>query len=133
MLGTASVASTPQIQADAYSASSGATTGSDGSLVAAAGDWVQYSNVNFGSGATALQMQLAAAEQSGLKIQLRVDSVKGQVIGTVKPPSAKSKSQVQTIRIRKTAGVHNLYLVFVGSKGQVNLNWLKLSTPQKKK
>jgi len=123
-----------QIQATAYTSASGASKGTDGSVVAAAGDWVQYSKVNFGAGATTLQMQVAAAQQSGLKIQVRVDGVNGTVIGTVRPASARSKSQVQTVRIRKTSGVHDLYLVVVGPKGQaVNLNWLQLTGITKKK
>lgn len=126
-----------QIKAASFDSVSGAQTAANGSVSASGGNWLRYSKLNFGGGVNAVEMQLvAAAQRAGLQIQLRLDGLNGPVVGTIHTPTGKSKptTRIQTARVRKITGVHDLYVVFVGRKGQVDINWLQFTaSPQKKK
>ena len=69
-------------------------------------------------------MSLAAVgNETGLKVQVRLDSTTGPVIGTIRPPTGKKakKEGMQSARVRKVTGVHDVVLVFVGKKGKVQV------------
>jgi arabinoxylan arabinofuranohydrolase len=83
------------------------------------GDWVGISNVDFGSaGATKFKANVAATTAGG-KIEVRLDSPTGPLVGTLNVPStggAQNWREVET-NISGATGVHRLFLVFSGSGG----------------
>lgn len=120
----APVSATSNIAAGTSAANLGTKPVADGSVMATAGDWLRYAAVDFGKGVTGIAMQLGGAGVDGnVKVQIRLDSATGQVIGTVRPPAGKKarKGSVESARVRKVTGVHDLYLVFTGKKGQVQV------------
>jgi hypothetical protein len=123
------------ILAGKASASLGTAPTPDGSVLGASGNWLKFTSVNFGKGARALQMQLAAiGSQAGLSVQLRLDNSKGSVIGTVRPPTTKhgKSAQTKSARVRKVSGVHDLYLVFAGRKGELSVQSFQFFAPPAK-
>lgn len=85
------------------------------------GDWVAVGNADFGSGASSFKANVASATGGG-KIEIRLDSATGPLVGMLNVPNtggAQSWQEVQTT-VSNAAGVHRLYLVFTGS-GSGNL------------
>jgi hypothetical protein len=119
---------TSMIQAESYTAMQGIAAKYAGIGYTDNGDWLQYKGVNFGSGVTAVQMNLAvAALYAGQKIEVRIDSVSGPLIGTIRPQATAGWSDytTQTASVANTTGVHDLYFVFVGTGGIANVDWFK--------
>lgn len=81
------------------------------------GSWVEYANINFGSGVSQFTIDLAVtAGYAGHQIQLRLDSPTGSVIGTLTTTatSAWNDFEAQSTAVSNVTGVHALYLVGVG-------------------
>lgn len=80
-----------------------------------AGDYALYQNFDFGSGANAFFANVAAVT-GGKKIQIRLDSPTGTVVGnlTVASTTGLTTFKTQHTGISKVTGVHNLYLTFTG-------------------
>lgn len=94
------------------------------------GDWAKYTAVNFGSGATSVDLRVAVDNASaGKTIELRIDSPTGTLIGShvVKGTGGWSSYQTQTASV-KVSGVHDLYLVGKGGEAIGNLDWLVFKT-----
>ncbi len=91
------------------------------------GDYVVYSNIDFGSGAKSFQVRTASGTEGG-KIEIRVDSVTGPLVGNC-PVSSSGDWQtwVNTeCDVEGVSGVHDLYLRFTGGSGYLfNINWWK--------
>jgi len=88
------------------------------------GDWAEYKNINFGSSTNWFGANVAGLSGKTGSIQIRLDSPTGPLMGTLKvnPSGAWNKYTYQYTQISKTTGVHNLFLVFVGtSDGIANL------------
>ena len=89
------------------------------------GSWIQFNNVNFGTGNfTKFVANLAVgAGYGGQKIVLHVDGLSGPTIGTLTTTSTGSWSTYdnQSTGIARVTGVHNLYIQFVGTTGIANL------------
>ena len=84
------------------------------------GDWVKYTAVDFGSGATSASINVAVAPAyAGRQIQLRLGSPTGPPIGalTVAATGGWSTFVTQTTPVSGASGVHDLYLVFTGGDG----------------
>jgi hypothetical protein len=77
------------------------------------GDWALYNDIDFGAGATSFTATVAALK-SGKRIQVRLDSANGTVIGTliVGATGGLTTFKPQRTAITKVAGVHNVYLTF---------------------
>lgn len=85
------------------------------------GDWIAVGNVDFGS-AGASTFKANVASTVGGKIEIRLDSATGPLVGTlnVNPTGgAQNWSEIQT-SVSNATGVHRLYLVFTGT-GSGNL------------
>ncbi len=94
------------------------------------GDWVHYSNIDFGAGASSVQLQLAVpVPNSGGKIELHVDSLAGPLIAThiVQTTGAYDIYFPQQLNITPVAGVHDVYLRVTGGSGIGNLDYLQFS------
>lgn len=86
------------------------------------GDWVAVGNVDFGSSGAASFKANVASTASGGKIEVRLDSATGTLVGTLNVPStggAQAWREVET-SISNATGVHRVYFVFTGS-GSGNL------------
>ncbi|HCU49210.1 MAG TPA: hypothetical protein DGG94_05270 [Micromonosporaceae bacterium] len=96
----------------------------------APGDWIAYSNVDFGS-PTALSVltRIASGATTSGTIQYRLDSATGPIIASV-PVSNTGGWQAWTTATTNLSGtatsVHTVYLTFTGTGGDfVNINWLQ--------
>jgi beta-glucosidase len=127
-------------QAESYTTQSGTQTesttdtggGQDVGYIAA-GDWLAYSTVDFGSTSPAsVTTRLASAATITGTVQYRLDSTTGPVIASV-PVSSTGGWQTwtgPTVNLSGTAtGVHTLYITFTtnGSGDFVNLNWFQFN------
>jgi len=110
------------LAASTFSSASGAQIAPNGSVSAAGGDWIGYGAIDFGTGVKSIQMQLVALTRKlGLRIQLRLDSLSGTLIGTLSPSGGRRGMVLHTQKAstRHITGIHALYLVVVGRKGQI--------------
>ena len=84
------------------------------------GDYIKLRNVDFGR---MFPRTFTARVSSGLRggtIEVRLDSIKGQVMATVNVPATGGWEEWQTIVVdvkAKVAGIHDLYFCFTGRKG----------------
>lgn len=95
------------------------------------GDYIKLQNVAFGN---RLPRTFTARVASGLRggqIEIRVDSLGGQLIGTLNVPGTGGWEQWQTMTIdlkSVVTGTHDLYFVFTGRKGPklFNFDWWEM-------
>ncbi|WP_227014009.1 carbohydrate-binding protein [Paenibacillus psychroresistens] len=122
------------IEAESYNGMSGIANNSTfvGSLDN--NDWAQYNNVPFAAGTTGFSANIAVdAAYAGQKIELRLDSTTGTLIGTltVQSTGGWNTFTTQSTTVTGASGTHNLYLVFKGANGLVegvgNLDWFKFT------
>lgn len=96
------------------------------------GDWMRLDNVDFGQfGAREFTVSAASGLRGG-SLELRVDSLRGRLLGTVEIGATGGWERWQTFTTsmpRIATGVHDLYLVFHGRKGPelFNLEWWEMS------
>lgn len=89
--------------------------------------------VDFGSESNnqlTFQARVASAGGSGSKIEIRIDSISGPLIGTCEVTGTGGWQTWETKEcpISQASGIHNLYLVFTGGEGYLfNLNWIKFA------
>lgn len=92
------------------------------------GDWVKFTAIDFGSGATEVSMRLAVADSyAGKTIELRLGSLTGTRLGmlTVAGTGGWSTFTTQTAPVAAIGGVHDLYVTFAGGSGVGNLDSLQ--------
>jgi hypothetical protein len=84
------------------------------------GNYLTYSSINFGSGASSFKVLVATT--SATKIEIRLNSSGGTLLGTLNVASTGSFDtyQEQTCSVSSISGTNNLYLVFSGA---VNIDW----------
>ena len=92
------------------------------------GSWVGYQGINFGSGLTKFNANIAVtAPYAGQKIEVFVDSMNSAPIAILTTVSTGSWTTFQwenTGLLNTVTGVHNVYIEFVGTYGIANLmNW----------
>ena len=95
------------------------------------GDYIKLQNVDFGH---AVPRTFTARVASGLRggsIELHLDSLGGQLLGTLTVPATGGWEQWQTLTTDLTAiakGTHDLFLVFTGRKGPklFNFDWWEM-------
>ena len=118
-----------QIEAESFNNKSGAVKteacgeGGENLGYISTGDWVQYSNIDFGNGAASFQARVAYTVDTG-KIYIRLDSPAGTQIGTLTGPDTGNAQTYTTVTcpVTSATGVHDLYLCF---DAWLNLNWFK--------
>ncbi|AMM89142.1 MULTISPECIES: glycoside hydrolase family 43 protein [Bacillus] len=82
------------------------------------GDWVALGNVDFGSnGARTFKANVASTV--GGKIEVRLGSANGRLVGTLNVPSTGGTQNWREIEtsINGASGVHNVFFVFTGTGG----------------
>lgn len=95
------------------------------------GDYIKLQNVHFCS---KLPRTFTARVASGLRggqIEIRIDSIKGQLLGCLEVPATGGWEQWQTLTTDLTSiarGSHDLYFVFTGRKGPklFNFDWWEM-------
>ncbi len=98
------------------------------------GDYIKVRGVDFGDGATSLELRVATTS-SNSKVEVRLDSQTGKLVGTCALASTGGMQTwaTQTCAIREASAVHDLFFVFTGGSGSLlNFNWWKFigsSTP----
>ena len=87
------------------------------------GEYIKLRGVDFGKGAK--QFNIAAASTGGVTVNLRLDSNKGPVVGTVTIGKTGSveKYRVFSGKVKNVAGVHDLYICFDKASGDVRLDY----------
>ena len=89
-------------------------------------EYIRLRGVDFGEkGAKQFSIVAAAAAQAGCTITLRLDSTKGDVVGTVDVKSTGSVDKYRSFaaKVKGATGVHDLYLCFSKASGDVRLDW----------
>ncbi len=100
------------------------------------GDWVAVGNADFGTeGAETFKANVASTV--GGKIEIRLDSATGTLVGTLNVGAtggAQTWKEVETT-ISKVTGVHNVYLVFTGTgtSNLFNVDYWQFTAPAKQR
>ncbi|HWE04723.1 MAG TPA: carbohydrate-binding protein [Tepidisphaeraceae bacterium] len=84
-----------------------------------AGNWVEYTNIDFGTGISKVTFEFAVANAwAGQQVILRLDSPTGTKIGTLTATGTGGWGiyAAETAAVKGATGVHNLYLC-MGGKG----------------
>ena len=89
------------------------------------GKYIRLRGVDFAQGAK--QFAVTAAAAGGCTVTLRLDKPNGPIIGTVdvKETGSVEKYREFTAKVKNAAGVHDLYICFGKTKGDVRLDWWK--------
>jgi arabinoxylan arabinofuranohydrolase len=93
------------------------------------GDFIKVGGVEFGKGAKKFEASVASAKQGG-SIEIHLDSITGSLLGTcnVKNTGASNSWKVQSCKVSKMKGIHDLYFVFKGGEGDLfNFDWWKFN------
>jgi N-acetyl-beta-hexosaminidase len=124
-----------QIQAESYNNQTETTTDTGGGQdvgYITPGDWLGYTNVDFGTPtAASVTTRLASGASSGT-IQYRLDSTTGPIIASVPVTSTggwQTWTSTTTNLSGSATGVHTVFLTFAGTAGAdfVNLNWFQFN------
>ncbi|MDG0811509.1 carbohydrate-binding protein [Cohnella rhizosphaerae] len=94
------------------------------------GDYIAFSNVDFGSGASTFQVRVAS-NASGGAIEARLDGVNGTLVATAQVPGTGGWQNWTTVTTNASGatGVHTLYLKFTGGSGNLfNMLWFKFAS-----
>ncbi|WP_299217259.1 carbohydrate-binding protein [uncultured Aquimarina sp.] len=118
-----------QIEAEDFCEQSGIQTGTANSFVGWVndGDWVEYENVDFGSGANSIEIS-ASSGTSGGTIEIRQGSVSGTLLGAAEVTNTGSFTSWETLTasISQVSGEQDIYFVFTGGSGYLlDVDWFK--------
>nr|WP_262502849.1 carbohydrate-binding protein [Prolixibacter bellariivorans] len=89
------------------------------------GDYIKVRSVDFGKRAESFEASVASASGGG-KIEIHLDSVTGTLLGVcpVKNTGGWQDWDVQSCKVKKVKGVHDLFFVFKGAQGNLfNFDW----------
>ena len=89
------------------------------------GSFIKVKGVDFGLGATSLDVRVASAGSGG-NIEVRLDSQTGTLVGTcaVSGTGGAQTWATKSCAISGASGVHDLFFVFTGGSGSLfNFNW----------
>lgn len=92
------------------------------------GDYIKVRSVDFGKGVGKFEANVASASVGG-KIEIRIGSIDGELLGIceVKNTGSFQNWAVQSCKVKKAKGVHDLYFVFKGGEGKLfNFDWWSL-------
>ncbi|WP_299682846.1 carbohydrate-binding protein [uncultured Dokdonia sp.] len=92
-------------------------------------DFLVYENVDFGNGASSVNVRIASGANFEGTMELRLGSTTGNLIGVVSFGNTGGYQSWVTkeANIQETSGLSDLYLVFQGGEGIGNINWFRFS------
>lgn len=94
------------------------------------GDYIKVKNVDFQDGVTSFEARVSSAANDA-KIELRLDSLDGPLLGTCDVSGASSWT-TKTCAVSGGSGKHDLFLKFVGGNGDLfKFNWWRFTGPTK--
>lgn len=99
------------------------------------GDYISFYGINFGEGAESFSARVASNTNGG-NIELRLDSVIGELIGTCSVSGTGDWQQWKTVTcpVSEVTGTHELYLVFrsksPNSDYLMNINWFQFKAKE---
>jgi len=88
-------------------------------------DYIKIRSVDFQHGAEQFEARVKALV-SDANIEVRIDSIEGPILGKLKVGSNRKTQKWKTKKCKliKTKGIHDLYLIFKGEKGDLmNFDW----------
>ena len=87
------------------------------------GEYIRLRGVDFGTGAK--QFAITAAATGTATVTLRLDSQDGPAIGTavIKSTGSVEKYKSFSAKVKNATGVHDLYICFDKTQGDVRLDW----------
>lgn len=88
----------------------------------AAGAWVQYNSIDFGK-KRLKSIAVRAVSPAGGSIEVRINSVNGPVLATIKVPVSNDWQVVKTPLLQYEPGVHNLFVV-LKDNNKVEADWV---------
>ncbi len=88
------------------------------------GEYIRLRGVDFGDSG-AKKFLLCAAAEGSCVVTLRLDAVDGPAVGmmTISPTGSVEKYKLLSAKVNQAQGVHDLYLCFDRSKGDVRLDY----------
>ncbi|WP_305788082.1 glycoside hydrolase family 43 protein [Symbioplanes lichenis] len=93
------------------------------------GDWIKVKGAAFGAGATSFSASVASASAGG-RLELRLDSTSGPVVGTCTVGGTGGWQNWSTVScpVSGATGTRDLYLRFAGGSGYLfNVDWWQFS------
>jgi hypothetical protein len=90
-------------------------------------NYIKVKSVDFGAGAKKFEASVASVSKGG-QIEVRLNNVEGQLLGTCKVKNTGDWQNWKTMscKLNKIEGVHDICFVFKGKDGQLfNLDWWK--------
>ena len=94
------------------------------------GDYIKVRSIDFMKGSKTFEACVASSTQGG-SIEIHFDSPSGTLLGTCKVKSTGGDTiwTVQSCKVNKMTGVHDIYFVFKGGEGNLfNFNWWTFKT-----
>ncbi len=95
------------------------------------GDWIKFSALDFGPGASSCEVRVASATKGGT-LEIHLDSLHGPLVGTceVQATGGWQNWVTKSCEIKDATGMHDVYFKFTGSPGILfNMNWWKFGKP----
>lgn len=92
-------------------------------------NYIKVRSVDLGKGAKTFIANVASATNGG-QIEIRLGDVDGQLLGVCKIQNTGDwhNWKSQSTKIKKTKGIHDIYLIFRGGEGELfNFDWWKLN------
>ena len=92
-------------------------------------DFVEYKNMDFGTGAAQFNARIGTVNHPGDIIEIRLDSLGGILAGTLLLDANADPYQTNSCLINNVMGIHDLFLVFrPAGNGSCRLNWFSFQT-----
>jgi arabinoxylan arabinofuranohydrolase len=92
-------------------------------------DYIKVRSVDFGKGAKTFEANVASIKEGG-SIEIHIDNPTGILLGTcdIKSTGSATNWAVQSCKVNKVTGVHDIYFMFKGGEGDLfNFDWWKFS------
>jgi len=119
-----------KVEAEAFDMMYGATNWGGGISNFDSSDWIQYNNINFGSGVTHFLANVSVDDaNAGGQIEVRLDDPNGPLLGTltVKGTGGYNTYVTQSIPVNNVTGQRSVVLVGKGRSSIANLLWFRFS------
>jgi hypothetical protein len=101
-------------------------------------DFILYKDIDLGNGAEAVQIGVAVGSGGGGTIEIRLDTVTGELIGSMETKNTGGWQIWKTVTAglsEKAKGKHDIYVIFKqdnDTEGVANIDWLKFRTAHRK-
>lgn len=92
------------------------------------GDYIKVRSIDFGQGAKSFEASVASIAEGG-SIEIRLNSPSGTLLGScaIKNTGGLQNWTVQSCKITKIKGIHDIYFVFKGEGHLFNFDWWRFN------